>query len=74
MLIVKMACSLTQTFFREKLFVNMPQSGLCDKKLLLHGCGEQEPCVHEISPGKKLLNMPQAGLCDKKLWRTGTMC
>ena len=30
-----MACSLAQTFFREKLLVNMPQPGLCDKKLLL---------------------------------------
>ena len=30
-----MACSLTPTFFREKLLVNMPQSGLCDKKVLL---------------------------------------
>ena len=28
----KTACSLTLTFFREKLFVNMPQS---DKKVLV---------------------------------------
>ena len=77
-----MACGLTRTFIQGE--VDIPQSELCDKKLLLvenrnHVWRDLSRLVDiecKIIVCSLTQSFYQAGLCDMKLllWRTGTMC